>query len=164
MSHSANDRNNPENIMWCRAALSIQILALAFVGSKVGDAHAGDQLAITLLQTELVGIETAPLEQQPAAVGLSFPGRLVLPPDRTRLMNAPLGGRIERMLVRTDAAVRVGDLLAELQSPALAHAQAEFLVANNKELLLRTTLEREQGLAPARRGDQEAGHHDPERT
>jgi hypothetical protein len=52
------------------------------------------------------------------------------------------------MLVRADAAVRVGDVLAELQSPALAHAQAEFLVAYNKELLLRTTLEREQGLAP----------------
>jgi multidrug efflux pump subunit AcrA (membrane-fusion protein) len=52
------------------------------------------------------------------------------------------------MLVRADAPVRVGDVLAELQSPPLAHAQAEFLVAYNKELLLRTTLEREQGLAP----------------
>jgi RND family efflux transporter MFP subunit len=120
----------------------IAMLALA------DHARAGDELAISLTQAELVGIETSPLEQQPVAVGSSFPGKLVVPPDRTRLMNAPLGGRIERMLVRTDAVVRIGDVLAELQSPALAHAQAEFLVAYNKELLLRTTLEREQGLAP----------------
>ena len=148
ISHSSNNRNNPEDMMRRRVVLYIQILTLAFLGSWIRDGHAGEELAISVSQAELVGIETAPLEQQPVAVGLSFPGRLVLPPDRTRLMNAPLGGRIERMLVRTDAAVRVGDLLAELQSPALAHAQAEFLVANNKELLLRTTLEREQGLAP----------------
>jgi RND family efflux transporter MFP subunit len=139
---------NPKDIMWRGAALHIHILTLAFACVHAADAQAGNELAISVSQAELVGIETAALEQQPVAVGLSFPGRLVLPPDRTRLMNAPLGGRIERMLVREDAAVRVGDLLAELQSPALAHAQAEFLVAYKKELLLRTTLEREQGLAP----------------
>jgi RND family efflux transporter MFP subunit len=135
-------------IMQCRFVVFFRILILAFVGSQVAEAQAGDEVRISVSQAELVGIETSPLEQQPDAVGLSFPGRLVVPPDRTRLMNAPLGGRIERMLVRADAAVRVGDVLAELQSPALAHAQAEFLVAYNKELLLRTTLEREQGLVP----------------
>ena len=63
-------------------------------------------------------------------------------------MNAPLGGRIEKMAVGVDEAVRVGQVLAELQSPALAHAQAEFLVAHKKEQLLRTTLDREQSLSP----------------
>jgi RND family efflux transporter MFP subunit len=127
---------------------SLILLAILVLAGRLDAARAGDDLTISMAQADLIGIETAPLEQQPVAVGMSFPGRLVVPPDRTRLMNAPLGGRIERMLVRTDAVVKIGDLLAELQSPALAHAQAEFLVAYNKELLLRTTLEREQGLAP----------------
>ncbi|MGO3933825.1 efflux RND transporter periplasmic adaptor subunit [Rhodopseudomonas pseudopalustris] len=113
-----------------------------------GVARASDELAISQVQAERVGIETSPLEQQPAAMGLSFPGKITVPPDRTRLMNAQLGGRIERLLVRTDTAIKVGDVLAELQSPALAHAQAEYLVAYNKERLLRTNLDREQQLAP----------------
>jgi len=107
-----------------------------------------DKVDISPAQAALIGIETAPLEQQPAALGVRFPGRVVVPPDRTRLMNAPLGGRVERMMVRVDATVRRGDVLAELQSPALAKAQSEFLVAFKKEALLRTTVEREENLAP----------------
>ena len=112
------------------------------------DARAGDELAISPSQADLVGIETARIEQRPGAVPLPYPARIVVPPQRTRLMNAPLGGRIEAMLVRVDEAVRVGQVLAELQSPALAHAQAEFLVAYKKEQLLSTTLNREQSLSP----------------
>lgn len=106
------------------------------------------KVSISPAQAELVGIETAPLEQQPAVTGLRFPGRVTVPPDRTRLMNAPLGGRVERLLVRVDATVKRGDVIAELQSPALAKAQSDFLVAFKKEALLRTTLDREENLAP----------------
>ncbi|MGZ8347932.1 MAG: efflux RND transporter periplasmic adaptor subunit [Allosphingosinicella sp.] len=129
----------------------IRLLASVLLGGVLAgsvESHAEDEVSISLAQAELVGIETSRLEQQPAVMGLRFPGRVVVPPDRTRLMNAPLGGRIERLAVRADAAVRAGDVLAELQSPALAHAQAEFLVAANKELLLKGTLDREQSLAP----------------
>jgi RND family efflux transporter MFP subunit len=107
-----------------------------------------EKVSISPAQAELVGIETAPLEQQPVATGLRFPGRVTVPPDRTRLMNAPLGGRVERLLVRVDAAVKRGDVIAELQSPALAKAQSDYLVAFKKEALLRTTLDREENLAP----------------
>lgn len=129
----------------------IRFLATVLLGGVLagsGKCYGEDELTISPAQAELVGIETSRLEQQRTASGLRFPGRVVVPPDRTRLMNAPLGGRIERMAVRADAAVKTGDVLAELQSPALAHAQAEFLVAHNKELLLRSTLDREQSLAP----------------
>lgn len=112
------------------------------------ETRAGDELAISPSQAELVGIETARIEQRPASVALRFPARIVVPPQRMRLMNAPLGGRIETMAARVDEAVRVGQVLAELQSPALARAQAEFLVAHKKEQLLRTTLDREQSLSP----------------
>ncbi|WP_322515676.1 efflux RND transporter periplasmic adaptor subunit [Rhodopseudomonas palustris] len=125
--------------------IAIVCLAALFA---CGVARASDELPISAVQAERVGIETLPLEQQPVAVGLSFPGKITVPPDRTRLMNAPFGGRIERLLVRTDSAVKAGDVLAELQSPALAHAQAEYLVAYNKERLLKTTLDREEQLAP----------------
>ncbi|MCP9629359.1 efflux RND transporter periplasmic adaptor subunit [Rhodopseudomonas palustris] len=125
--------------------VAIAVLAL---GGRPDAARAGDELAISAVQAERVGIETSPLEQQPAPAGLSFPGRITVPPDRTRLMNAQLGGRIERLLVRTDDMVKAGDVLAEIQSPALASAQGEFLVAANKERLLKTNLDREEQLAP----------------
>ena len=129
-----------------RGALVLMLLA-ASAGSARAD-EAVSKIDVSPAQAELVGIETAPLEQQPAALGLRFPGRVTVPPDRSRLMNAPLGGRVERMAVRIDSAVRRGEVLAELQSPALAKAQSDFLVASKKEALLRTTLDREENLAP----------------
>ncbi|MBI5129920.1 MAG: efflux RND transporter periplasmic adaptor subunit [Rhodopseudomonas palustris] len=129
-----------------RHPLIVALCVAALLASGV--ARAGDELAISAVQAERVGIETLPLEQQPAPAGLSFPGRITVPPDRTRLMNAQLGGRIERLFVRTDQMVKAGDVLAEIQSPALASAQGEFLVAYNKERLLKTNLDREEQLAP----------------
>jgi RND family efflux transporter MFP subunit len=126
-------------------SILIAIVAASLAATSV---RAADELSISKTQAERVGIETLPLEQQPAAAGLSFPGKIAVPPDRIRLMNAPLGGRIERLLARTDSTVKAGDLLAEIQSPALAHAQAEYLVAYNKERLLKTNLDREEQLAP----------------
>lgn len=111
-------------------------------------ARADDEIAISAAQAGLVGIETARIEPRPATVALRFPARIAVPPQRMRLMNAPLGGRIEAMAARVDETVRAGQVLAELQSPALAHAQAEFLVAQKKEQLLRSTLDREQSLSP----------------
>jgi membrane fusion protein, heavy metal efflux system len=124
---------------------------IVFLSVTAGFALADDaaeKVDISHAQSELVGIETAPLERQPATMGLRFPGRVTVPPDRTRLMNAPLGGRVEHISVRTDSTVRRGDVLAELQSPALAKAQSDFLVASKKEALLRSTLDREENLAP----------------
>jgi RND family efflux transporter MFP subunit len=138
---------HPTSSIANRAAANLVAACLAAL-LGCGVAQASDELAISQLQAERVGIETSPLEQQPAAAGLSFPGKVTVPPDRIRLMNAPLGGRIERLLVRTDTAIKAGDVLAELQSPALARSQAEFLVAYNKERLLRTNLDREEQLAP----------------
>jgi RND family efflux transporter MFP subunit len=126
----------------------LPLLMLAWAGLVSGGAGVKEEIAITAAQAALVGVETAVIEPRPSSTGLRFPGRVTVPPDRTRLMNAPLGGRVERMTVTVDSPVRSGDVLAELQSPALAHAQAEFLVAYNKETLLRGTLDREQTLAP----------------
>ena len=135
-------------LMMARPKCFLAILLLSACSVSAVAWGAEDKVEISPAQAELVGIETALLESQPAAVGLRFPGRVVVPPDRTRLMNAPLGGRVERIMVRVDAAVRRGDVLAELRSPALAKAQSEFLVAYKKEALLRTTVEREESLAP----------------
>ena len=50
--------------------LSLLILALAEFAA--GDAVASDELAISAAQAELVGIETAALEQQPASPDSAF--------------------------------------------------------------------------------------------
>ena len=129
-----------------RATLGLAAAALLLAAAPV---WAGDDINLSQTQIERVGIETSRVEERAASLGLRFPARVVVPPNRTRLINAPLGGRIETMAVRIDESVRAGQVLAELQSPALAQAQAEFLVASSKEQLLRETFEREQSLAPA---------------
>lgn len=129
-----------------RAPLGLAAAALLLAAAP---AWAGDDINLSQTQIERVGIETSRVEERAASLGLRFPARVVVPPNRTRLINAPLGGRIETMAVRIDEPVRTGQVLAELQSPALAQAQAEFLVALSKEQLLRETFEREQSLAPA---------------
>ncbi|MBK5960146.1 efflux transporter periplasmic adaptor subunit [Rhodoplanes elegans] len=124
------------------------VLALVVLGLGADPARAAEALAVTAAQAERVGIETARIEERPATAGLRFPARVIVPPNRSRVLNAPLGGRIETMTATLDQAVRAGTVLAELQSPALAKAQADFLVANGKEQLLRETFEREQSLSP----------------
>jgi multidrug efflux pump subunit AcrA (membrane-fusion protein) len=126
---------------------TLALLAAALLGTPVPAALA-DQLAVSAIQAERVGIETSRLEERPASMGLRFPAKVVVPPHRSRLLNAPLGGRIESMAARIDETVQAGQMLAELQSPAFAQAQAEFLVAHNKEQLLKETFEREQSLSP----------------
>lgn len=119
-----------------------------FLPVPTGQAQGAEALVVTAAQAERVGIETARLEERPASAGLRFPARVIVPPNRSRVLNAPLGGRIETMAATLDQPVRAGAVLAELQSPALAKAQADFLVAYGKEKLLRETFEREQTLAP----------------
>lgn len=110
--------------------------------------EAKDMLPVSGTQAAVLGIETALLERQPAT-GQLFPARVVIPARQIRLVTAQLAGRIESIAVRPDDAVRAGQVVAELQSPALARAQAEFLQAWNQERLLRKTLEREQSLSPS---------------
>lgn len=129
-------------------SLAICGLLAAGVGALATAAQAGDELAVSAAQAERVGIETSRIEERPASLGLRFPAKVVVPPHRSRLLNAPLGGRIESMAARIDETVQAGQALAELQSPAFAQAQAEFLVAHNKEQLLKETFEREQSLSP----------------
>ncbi|NVO17383.1 MAG: efflux RND transporter periplasmic adaptor subunit [Rhodoplanes sp.] len=129
-------------------SLLICSLLAAGLGTPATTARAGDALAVSASQAERVGIETSRLEERPASVGLRFPAKVVVPAHRSRLLNAPLGGRIELMAARIDETVKAGQVLAELQSPPLAQAQAEFLVAHNKEQLLKETFEREQSLSP----------------
>lgn len=123
----------------------VVLFAIAFAASSV---RAADTLSVSRAQAEAVGIETAPLEHQPAAIGLRFPARVVVPTNQTRHISAPLAGRIEVVAIKPDEAVRAGQVVAEMQSPAFARAQADFLQAFNQERLLRKTLEREQSLTP----------------
>ncbi len=122
-------------------------IALVSHALAAASGEAADMLPVSSAQAAALGIETARLERQ-AATGQLFPARLVIPPRQIRLVTAQLAGRIESITVRPDDAVPAGQVVAELHSPALARAQAEFLQAWNQERLLRKNLEREQSLSP----------------
>lgn len=109
---------------------------------------AAENIVIRPEQAQLVGIETAPLAEQPASAALRFPARVVLPPHQTRIVGAPVAGRLTRIEGAQDQPVRRGQLLAEIESPDFPRAQMEFLQALQREQLLQGSVAREQKLSP----------------
>ncbi len=109
---------------------------------------AADTIVVRPEQAQLVGIETAPLDERTAPAALRFPARVVLPLHQTRIVGAPVAGWVVRTEIEVDQPVRHGQVLAEIEGPDVSRAQAEFLQAVQREQLLRGSVAREQKLAP----------------
>jgi cobalt-zinc-cadmium efflux system membrane fusion protein len=62
-------------------------------------------------------------------------------------VGTPVAARVTRLLAHAGDAVRAGETLAELTSPDLGRARAEYLSANARLKLAETVLERKRGLA-----------------
>ncbi len=123
-------------------------IALACQLWGAAQACAAETIVIRPEQVQLVGIETAELGEAVAPAALRFPARVLLPPNQTHIVSAPVSGRLVRIGVAADQPVRQGQLLAEIEGPEVARAQTEFLQAVQREQLLRGTAAREQKLAP----------------
>jgi RND family efflux transporter MFP subunit len=67
----------------------------------------------------------APVAEKPAATGVAAEGRVVAYPGAEVRVGAERGGRLVRVLVEEGAAVRKGQLLAEIESDELRAALAE---------------------------------------
>lgn len=130
--------------------LSLSRLVLCLLLATGAAATAADDLPISQEQAEMLGIETAPLNQQAKAHGLLFPARVVIPPQQITVVGAPLAARIALVDVYEDQPVRQGQVLARLHSPVLIRAQSEFLQALDQEQFLKESLAREQSLYSTR--------------
>jgi len=114
-------------------------------------------VAGTVLQARGVGAPRSPggtaqpVAEKPSAAGVAAEGRVVAYPGAEVRVGAERGGRLVRVLVEEGAAVRKGQLLAEIESDelraALAEARARVVEAEAEGRLADANLARRRQLA-----------------
>ncbi|WP_323144763.1 efflux RND transporter periplasmic adaptor subunit [Massilia phyllosphaerae] len=85
---------------------------------------------------------------RPALIGerLHLPARIAANAERTVALAAPAQGIVQSVAVSVGSAVRKGQALAVIRSPAVAQWRAELVAARQRQALARTTYEREKSL------------------
>ena len=107
---------------------------------------AGETITFAASSPALKNIVTAKVEA-PRDRQLNVPGRLVWDEDRTVRVFTPFAGRVSRVVANVGDRVSKGQVLAELQSPDFAVAQADARKAQSTRLVTRASLERVKELA-----------------
>ncbi|HYN04536.1 MAG TPA: efflux RND transporter periplasmic adaptor subunit [Vicinamibacteria bacterium] len=101
-----------------RKALGFGLVALVAVAGTVLQARG-------VVAPRAAGGTAHPVAEKPAAAGVAAEGRVVAYPGAEVRVGAERGGRLVRVLVEEGAAVRRGQLLAEIESDELRAALAE---------------------------------------
>ncbi len=93
-----------------------------------------------------MGIATAPLPPKQQGELAGMPAQVVIPSNQLFTISTPLAAMIEQTQVGVGDAVNKGDVLATLQSPALAETQRGLLQAYTQSQLAKENLARDEQL------------------
>ncbi|MEW6766816.1 MAG: efflux RND transporter periplasmic adaptor subunit [Pseudomonadota bacterium] len=88
------------------------------------------------------GISTIHVVPDDGKAELTFPGTVVVPQQQLRMVAAPAGGLVEKMLVAQDEPVTAGQAVAQVRSPDMVEAQRLYLAAMSDETLAADKLRR----------------------
>lgn len=122
---------------------AMALLGLLFAG---GACAGGLSIEMSSRQIQALGVETAPPVAQSDAARIGLPAKVTVPNDQMCVVSAPLGGLITSMAVAVNDAVRAGQVVARLDSPAMIEAQREFLHAVVRARLARQAEDRDRRL------------------
>lgn len=122
------------------------ILLALLAASGICSAHAAEELALSDKQIQLLGITTMSLPKPGSGEQAGIPAQVVIPANQLLVVSSPLPGMVEQTLVGVGDHVHKGQLLARLQSPALAEVQRGFLQAATQEHLARENFTRDEQL------------------
>ena len=117
-----------------------------FTMSIAQAALAGDDLALNAKQIQDLGIVTAALPAQQQGELAGMPAQVIIPGNQLFIISTPLPAMVEQTMVGVGDAVKKGQLLARLQSPALAEAQRGLLQASTQAQLANDNLARDEQL------------------
>ena len=109
-------------------------------------AWAGDEVALDAAQIHALGIASARLPNKQHGELGGMPAQVVIPGNQLYIISTPLPATVEHTAVGVGDAVRKGQVLAHLQSPALADAQRGLLQASTEAQLARDNLARDEKL------------------
>lgn len=104
------------------------------------------ELTLTAKQIQSLGVITSNLPAKQTGELAGMPAQVVIPGNQLMVVSAPLPALVEQTLVGVGDSVKKGQVLARLQSPALAEAQRGFLQASTQEQLAQENLNRDEQL------------------
>lgn len=107
---------------------------------------ATDNVAVSAKQIQSLGITSASLPNKQSGEVSGLPAQVVIPGNQMHIISTPLAAMVEQTLVGVGDSVKKGQLIARLQSPALAEAQRGLLQASVQSQLARENLSRDESL------------------
>lgn len=123
-----------------------QKLVLVALGVCAALARAAD-IDLSAAQAERLGVLTQPLSAlRETGAGLELPAQVVVPPGQLAVLAAPLPALVTRVHVAYGEQVRAGQILAELQGPALLEAQSAYAQAQSQAALASENRLRDENL------------------
>lgn len=108
--------------------------------------RASEAIVLQTSQIQALGIETAVIEPDQGRASGTLPARVLVPNEQMRLVTAPVAGLIERLLVAPGAAVKRGQVVAQLASPQALELQRDALQSASQSSLLQQNLKRDEAL------------------
>lgn len=110
-------------------------------------ARAGEgEVKIAPEQIKSLGIETTAPASAGSAQITGLPALVMVPNEQLQVVSTPLAGLLYQVLVATHQPVKRGQVLAQVQSPALADLQHTYLQAASQASLARASLQRDEEL------------------
>lgn len=125
-----------------KALLVLGVVAL----SAIQPCHAAESILISAKQVQALGITTTALPNKHSGEVSGLPAQVVIPGNQMYVISTPLAAMIEQTLVGVGDSVRKGQVIAHLQSPALAEAQRGLLQASVQNQLAGENLARDESL------------------
>ena len=114
--------------------------------SSLQASYAGESIAITGAQIQSLGITTQTLPSKRSGEVSGLPAQVIIPGNQLYVISTPLPAIIEQTLVGVGDTVKKGQVIAQLQSPALAEAQRSLLQASVQNRLAQENLARDESL------------------
>lgn len=122
-------------------------LFVILVPFLVLSAQAEDKpIAFSAEQRAALGVVTAPLSADAGTAAAGLPATVTVPPDRERVVAAPVAGMISRVMVALGDSVKAGQPVATLSGEALATAQRDTAEAAVQARLAGESAKRDEAL------------------
>ncbi len=112
----------------------------------VQSAWAGDEIVFSAQQIKTLGISSAMLPAKRTGEVSGLPAQVVVPGSQLFIVSTPLPALLEQTLVGVGDSVKKGQVIARLQSPALAEAQRGLLQASTQQQLTQENMRRDEAL------------------
>lgn len=105
------------------------------------------EIALTAAQIQALAVVTAAPEATPATELQGLAAEVMVPNNQLHVVSTALAGLVESVLVAVNEPVRRGQVMARMQSTALAEAQRAYLQAHTQMRLAQANLDRDRKLA-----------------